>query len=167
MRRRFGFVFQHSALLDWLTVAENVAFPLVEGRHESRRAVRGRIDEVLERLDLATLRDRLPAELSAGERKRVALARAIIVRPDVLIYDEPTTGQDPQRTYEIDNLIVQTQQRFDVTSIVISHDMPATFRIAHAIALVRDGTIAAYGTPAELAASTDAYVQHFIEASAA
>ena len=108
----------------------------------------------------------MPAELSAGERKRVALARAIVTHPKILIYDEPTTGQDPQRSHEIEELIVSVQQQFDVTSLLISHDMASTFRIGHMIAMLHEGKIAAYGTPAQLRASDNEHVQRFIHAGA-
>ncbi len=166
VRARIGFVFQHAALLDWLSVAENIAFPLVERRHTSAGEVRARVDESLERLGLTPLRHRMPYELSTGERKRVGLARAIVMQPEIIIYDEPTTGQDPVRTGEIDDMIVRIQEQLDVTTLVISHDMASTFRIAHTIAMIHEGKIVACGPPAELAASTDAYVRHFLHASA-
>ncbi|HEU0031431.1 MAG TPA: ATP-binding cassette domain-containing protein [Kofleriaceae bacterium] len=165
LRERFGLVFQHAALLDWMTVAENVAFPLAERHRDPASEVRDRRDAILERLDIAELRDRLPGQISAGERKRVAIARALITRPEILIYDEPTTGQDPMRTREIDDMIVQTQERFDVTTIVVSHDMASTFRIAHAVAMLHRGRIVAYGSPAELSASANEHVQHFLRAA--
>jgi phospholipid/cholesterol/gamma-HCH transport system ATP-binding protein len=164
VRAHFGLVFQHAALLDWLSVEDNVAFPLVERRQTPRRQIRERVDEVLERLKLADLRRRMPAELSAGQRKRVGLARAIVMKPAVIIYDEPTTGQDPLRTRDIDDMIQETQAQFEITSIVISHDMASTFRIAHMIALLHQGQIAAYGTPDEVLASPHAHVQAFIHA---
>lgn len=163
-RARLAMVFQHAALLDWLDVEDNIAFPLVEHALPDRE-VRKRVEEILQRLGLAELRRRLPGELSVGERKRVGLARAMVTRPDVLIYDEPTTGQDPVRAHEIDDMIVQAQQEFGVTTIVISHDMFSTFRIAHTIAMLHDGRIVAYGTPAELRASPDPDVQHFLRAA--
>jgi phospholipid/cholesterol/gamma-HCH transport system ATP-binding protein len=153
-------------LLDWLDVEQNVAFPLVERRRESGPAIDDRVREMLERLGLARLRNRRPDELSVGERKRVALARAMVMRPEILIFDEPTTGQDPLRTREIDDMIVQSQEQFDVTTIVISHDMASTFRIGHTVAMIHDGTIVAYGTPAEVCGSANEYVRHFLHASA-
>jgi phospholipid/cholesterol/gamma-HCH transport system ATP-binding protein len=107
---------------------------------------------------------RMPGEISAGQRKRVGLARAIVMKPEIMIYDEPTTGQDPLRTRDIDDMIQQTQERFDITSIVISHDMSSTFRIAHMIAMLYQGRMVAFGTPAELRASPDEHVQRFIHA---
>ncbi len=164
IRSHFGLVFQHAALLDWLSVEGNVAFPLVERRQASRREIRERVDEILERLKLTDIRNRMPAEISAGQRKRVGIARAIVMKPDVMIYDEPTTGQDPLRTRDIDDMIQETQEQFEITSIVISHDMASTFRIAHMIAMLYHGEIAAYGTPDEVLASPHEHVQAFIHA---
>jgi ABC-type transporter Mla maintaining outer membrane lipid asymmetry ATPase subunit MlaF len=164
VRTRIGLVFQHAALLDWLSVAENVAFPLVEHSKASRKEIREQVRDILERLHIGELANRMPGEISAGQKKRVGLARAIVTKPEVMIYDEPTTGQDPIRTREVDDMIQETQQQFDITSIVISHDMASTFRIAHRIALLHQGKIAVYGTPAEVLASTDENVQHFIHA---
>ena len=162
VRQRIGLLFQHAALLDWMSVYENVAFPLVERTALSRREVREQVEETLKRLHIQNIMHSLPAEISAGQKKRVGLARAIIMKPEIMIYDEPTTGQDPIRTRGVDDMIQQTQEQFDITSIVISHDMASTFRIGHRIALLERGRISAYGTPEEVRASTDEYVQHFI-----
>ncbi len=162
IRARFGMLFQHAALLDWLTVAGNVAFPLEERTNMSKQQIREQVDATLKRLHIAELRDRMPSEISEGQKKRVGLARAIIMRPEIMIYDEPTTGQDPIRTRDVDDMIQEVQEEFDITSIVISHDMASTFRIAHKIALLHEGQIAAFGTPDEVRASSDKYVQHFI-----
>jgi ABC-type transporter Mla maintaining outer membrane lipid asymmetry ATPase subunit MlaF len=164
VRSRFGLVFQHAALLDWLNVYDNVEFPLKERKEGSRQEIRERVLEILERLKITDIMHRMPGEISEGQKKRVGLARAIVMKPEILIYDEPTTGQDPLRTRDIDNMIEETQQRFDITSIVISHDMASTFRIAHMIAMIHQGEIAAYGTPAEIRASKIPEVQHFIHA---
>lgn len=166
VRRRFGLVFQHAALLDWLSVRDNIEFPLKERGGTSRSELRDRVQEIGERLKLGDVWHRMPAELSLGERKRVGLARALIMKPDVMIYDEPTTGQDPLRTHEIDEMIEATQAHAGITTIVISHDMASTFRIAHVIAMIHEGRIVACGTPAALRASPDEHVQHFIHAGA-
>ncbi|HEY0190152.1 MAG TPA: ATP-binding cassette domain-containing protein, partial [Kofleriaceae bacterium] len=163
MRKHFGLLFQNAALLDWLSVEENIAFPLHE-RGETGDEAKAKIADILERLNIADIKDRMPGDISNGQRKRVGLARAIVVKPDIMIYDEPTTGQDPLRTRDIDDMIQQTQEQFDITSIVISHDMASTFRIAHMIAMLYQGHIVAYGTPAELRASKDPHVQAFIHA---
>ncbi len=164
VRRHFGLLFQHAALLDWLSVEENVAFPLRERKLGSRGEIRDRVDEMLVRLKIADIAKSMPGEISEGQKKRVGLARAIVTKPEIMIYDEPTTGQDPLRTRDVDNMIVEAQQQFDITSIVISHDMASTFRIAHMVAMLYKGEIAAYGTPAELLASPNEHVQHFIHA---
>ena len=166
VRSHFGLLFQHAALLDWLSVEENVAFPLRERTELGNREVRARVGEMLERLKLSDIARRMPSEISEGQKKRVGLARAIIMQPEVMIYDEPTTGQDPLRTRDVDDMIEETQREFEITSIVISHDMSSTFRIAHMIAMLYQGEIAAYGTPAEVRASTNPHVQHFIHAGA-
>ncbi|MGE5184110.1 MAG: ABC transporter ATP-binding protein [Acidobacteriota bacterium] len=164
VRRHFGLLFQHAALLDWLSVEDNVAFPLRERKLGTRGEVRDRVDEILVRLKIADIARSMPGEISEGQKKRVGLARAIVTKPEIMIYDEPTTGQDPLRTRDVDNMIVEAQQQFEITSIVISHDMASTFRIAHMIAMLYKGEIAAYGTPAELLASANEHVQHFIHA---
>jgi phospholipid/cholesterol/gamma-HCH transport system ATP-binding protein len=165
MRKHFGLLFQSAALLDWLSVYENVAFPLRErGGDLPRGELRDRVLDILERLNLNDIMHRMPGEISAGQRKRVGLARAIVMKPDIMIYDEPTTGQDPLRTRDIDDMIQQTQERFDITSIVISHDMASTFRIGHMITMLYQGRIVAFGSPAELRASRDPHVQRFIHA---
>ena len=164
VRKHFGLVFQNAALLDWLSVYENVAFPLRERNELARPELAARVTDILERLNIADIAQRMPGEISAGQRKRVGLARAIVLKPEIMIYDEPTTGQDPLRTRDIDDMIQQTQQQFDITSIVISHDMASTFRIAHLIAMLYKGKIVAFGSPAELRASTNEHVQQFIHA---
>jgi ABC-type transporter Mla maintaining outer membrane lipid asymmetry ATPase subunit MlaF len=164
VRTHFGLLFQHAALLDWLSVFDNVAFPIRERTKASATEVHQRVGEILERLNISDIANRMPGEISEGQKKRVGLARAIVMKPDIMIYDEPTTGQDPLRTRDIDNMIEETQKQFDITSIVISHDMASTFRIAHMIAMLYQGEIAAYGTPAQIRASTNPQVQHFISA---
>jgi len=164
VRKHFGLLFQGAALLDWLSIYDNVAFPLRERGNISRQDQRERVLDILERLNINDIMHRMPGEISAGQRKRVGLARAIVMKPEIMIYDEPTTGQDPLRTRDIDDMIQQTQERFEITSIVISHDMASTFRIAHMIAMLYEGRIVAYGSPAELRASPDEHVQRFIHA---
>ena len=164
VRENFGLLFQHAALLDWLPVSENVAFPLRERTKLGRGEIKDRVEEMLVRTHIADIKNRMPGEISEGQKKRVGLARAMIMKPKIMIYDEPTTGQDPLRTRDIDNMIQETQAHYDITSIVISHDMASTFRIAHMIALLNRGEIAAYGTPAQVRASPNSHVQNFIHA---
>jgi phospholipid/cholesterol/gamma-HCH transport system ATP-binding protein len=166
IRRRFGMVFQQAALLDSSTVYENVVFPLREHRRDLRESERmERVQTMLTTLGLADKGRRLPAQLSGGERKRVGLARALMLEPRIVVYDEPTSGLDPLTSRRIDELIEETRQRFGVTSVVISHDMASTFRIAHEVVLLLDGRIAAAGTPDELARGTNELALAFVRAS--
>ena len=165
MRTRIGMLFQGAALFDSMTVAENIAFPLLERRNAIPKAeARTRVDEMLERLKITEIANAWPASISAGQRKRVGLARAIITRPKLMIYDEPTTGQDPIMIRYVDDMILEAHDAFELTTIVISHDMVSTFRIADQIAMVYEGVIAACGTPEELMASPHPQVQKMIHA---
>jgi len=172
LRARIGMLFQGAALFDSLSVRENIAFPLVERPRAhgaprlDRKSVGERVEEVAERLKVPDLLGRFPAECSNGERKRIGLARAIITQPEIMIYDEPTTGQDPVMMRRVDDMIVEAAEQFPITSIVISHDMLSTFRIADQIAMVHRGEMLAVGSPDALRASTDARVQAFIFAGA-
>jgi len=161
VRTRFGMLFQGAALLDALTVHQNVAFPLWE-RGMGRSEAFDKAHETLEQLRIANIADRFSSDISNGQRKRVGLARAIVTRPEIVIYDEPTTGQDPVMTRYVDDLILEAQELFNITSIVVSHDMIPTFRIAHQIALLHLGEIRACGSPADLMKSDDPYVRRFI-----
>ncbi|NOY94753.1 MAG: ATP-binding cassette domain-containing protein [Deltaproteobacteria bacterium] len=165
MRRKFGMVFQMSALFDSMTVFENVAFPLVEHTDMSRKEVRERVMDRLEILGVGAAADQSPAELSGGMQKRVAVARALVLESEVLIYDEPTTGLDPLTTQTVDELILETGERFGVTSIVISHDMASVFRIADLITFLYFGEVQATGTPAELLHTLEPATLAFIKAS--
>jgi ABC-type transporter Mla maintaining outer membrane lipid asymmetry ATPase subunit MlaF len=163
LRERFGMVFQGAALLDALSVRDNVAFPLRE-RGLKKAEVDARVDEVLEQLKLADIGRRMPDEISAGQRKRTGLARALATKPGLIIYDEPTTGQDPVLTRYLDDMIVEAQSLFDITSLVVSHDMPSAFRIAHQIAMLHEGRIVAAETPDGLKVVSDPLVRRFIYA---
>ncbi len=165
MRRTFGMVFQMSALFDSMTVFENVAFPLREHTKLRNREIRERVMHQLESLGIAAAHNKLPASLSGGMQKRVAVARALVLETDVLIYDEPTTGLDPITVRTVDDLILEAQAKFGVTSLVISHDMASVFRIADRIAFLYFGEILARGTPAELLAAANEPTMEFIHAS--
>lgn len=165
VRARFGMLFQGAALLDSLSVEENVAFPLVERLRLPTKEVRQRVGDILEKVHIPDIAKRFPSEISNGQRKRVGLARAMVTRPEVIIYDEPTTGQDPVMTRLVDDMIVEARETFDVTSIVISHDMSSAFRIAHEIAMLHKGVMIVQGPPAVVAASTDERVRRFVYAS--
>jgi len=170
IQRKFGMVFQYAALFDSQNVVENIAFPLVERYRLPRSEVLDRVRELLEKLGLSTvsgIEQKFPAELSGGMRKRVGLARALIDRPEILLYDEPTTGLDPIATKNVDDMIRKTADEFGVTSVVISHDMASTFRIADRIAMLYQGTIATCGTPKEIMAAPHPILKEFVEVSGA
>jgi ABC-type transporter Mla maintaining outer membrane lipid asymmetry ATPase subunit MlaF len=165
-QREVGVLFQGAALFDSMSVRDNIAFPLVEGRKVKRAEALERVQAIAERLSVHELLHRFPDEISNGERKRVGLARALITEPKIMIYDEPTTGQDPIMMRRVDDMIVEAAELFDMTSIVISHDMASTFRIADQIAMIYHGELVACGTPDEVKASADERVQRFIYAGA-
>jgi len=166
VRQKFGMVFQYAALLDSLTVLDNVAFPLREHRKDlSRKAVKDRVVSMLNQLGLFDKEDNMPSELSGGQRKRVGLARALMLEPEVLVYDEPTSGLDPLTSRMVDNLIEETREKFNVTSVVISHDMTSCFRIAHKAYLLIDGKVAAEGNPFDLINGDNEESKEFIRKS--
>ncbi len=165
LRTEIGMLFQHAALFDSISVRDNVAFPLVERRVCSRREAKKRTDELLERLRLDDIANANPVEISSGQKKRVSLARALITEPRLLIFDEPTTGQDPIMAQYVEDMIMEVQRDFDVTSIVISHDMASAFRTADFIAMLHKGEIIAYGPPAAIAEMEDERVHNFVYAA--
>ncbi len=162
MRRRMGYLFQNAALFDSLTVAQNVAFPLLEAGLRNRAEIYKRVQEALELVELGEHKDKMPVNLSGGMRKRVGIARAIIGKPDCVLYDEPTAGLDPIVTDVIDLMIQRLQKRFQVTSIVITHDMGSVFKIADRVAMLKNGVIYFIGTPDEMKQSPDPEIQNFI-----
>ncbi|HEX9240873.1 MAG TPA: ABC transporter ATP-binding protein [Anaeromyxobacter sp.] len=165
-RQLFGMVFQGAALFDSMTVFDNVAFPLTEkGWRERRPAdeIRARVVEKLRVVDLGEeVLGRWPAELSGGMRKRVALARALVSDPQVVLYDEPTTGLDPITTDYVDGMILNAKRRLGITSMVISHDIASAFKVADRLAVLYDGHLAAEGTPEEVRRSANPFVQRFL-----
>ena len=160
-RMKLGYVFQGAALFDSLTVCENVGFPLYQ-RHVPEAEVRARVIEALEAVGLAQTIDSVPSELSGGMQKRVGLARAIVQRPKIILYDEPTTGLDPMTTDVIDRIILGLQSSIGVTSVVVTHDVRSAFAISDRILMLDQGRIVAIGTPDEVAASDNAWVQRFL-----
>lgn len=162
VRKRFGMLFQEGALFDSMSVGDNVAFPLREHRKMTHSEIIRVVAEKLALVGLSGIEEKMPSELSGGMRKRVALARAIALDPDILLFDEPTTGLDPIMTSSIDRLIIETQQRFQMTCVVISHDIQSVFRIAHNIAMLYEGKIIEVGTPEVFRQSSNPVVQDFL-----
>jgi phospholipid/cholesterol/gamma-HCH transport system ATP-binding protein len=162
VRPRMGLVFQYAALFDSLTVYENVAFGLIHNTRLRRTQITRRVKERLEDVGMEETERLYPAQLSGGMQKRVGLARALALEPAVLFYDEPTSGLDPVIARNIDDLIVETRNRLEMTSVVVSHDIRSIFRIADRIAMLYDGKLIAVGTPKELRLSEDAHVREFI-----
>jgi len=166
VRQRFGMVFQGSALFDSMSVFDNVAFPLREHSRLSEREIAARVREILGDLGVREAEAKYPAEISGGMRKRVGLARSLVLEPAILLYDEPTTGLDPIATKNVDEMVAETAQRTGTTSVVISHDIPSTFRIGDYVSMLDEGTIIAHGTPADILRSMGGVLKRFIETAA-
>jgi phospholipid/cholesterol/gamma-HCH transport system ATP-binding protein len=162
VRRKFGMLFQGAALFDSLTVFENVAFVLERERTHTPAEITRLVAEALEWVELPGIENKKPAELSGGMRKRVGLARAIVYRPEILLYDEPTTGLDPVAGANIDALIRRVWEKLNVTSIAVTHDMPSARRISNRILMLRDGVIYADGPTNDILSSSDPVVNHFV-----
>jgi phospholipid/cholesterol/gamma-HCH transport system ATP-binding protein len=163
LRRNVGYVFQFAALFDSMTIAQNVGMGLKRMPDMSDEAIDERVAECLRMVDLDGTEEKLPAQLSGGQRKRAGFARAIATRPKYMLYDEPTTGLDPVTTAVIDELIVRMSDELGVTGVVITHDMKSAFRISDRIAMLYDGRIRFDGTPDELRACEDPLVRGFVE----
>ena len=166
LRTHFGFLFQMGALFDSLTVAENIAFPIVEHTRTPPAEIADIVSRRLQMVGLDGIQPKRPAELSGGQRKRVALARAIAEDPEVILYDEPTTGLDPVRADVINELIRKLQQEMHVTSIVVTHDMTSAFKVADRIVMLYGGQFIFDGTVADIKAATDPRVREFVEGRA-
>jgi len=162
IRKSFGMVFQNSALFDSMTVYENVAFPLIEHTRLKESEIREKVREKLNILGLYDIEDKYPAELSGGMKKRVGLARAVILNPEIILYDEPTTGLDPITTMTVNEMILDARQKFNVTSIVISHDIGSAFMIADKIAFLYNGVIIEQGPPQYIKEAKDENLQRFL-----
>ncbi|HNX23852.1 MAG TPA: ABC transporter ATP-binding protein [Spirochaetota bacterium] len=163
LRKKMGFLFQSGALINWLSVRENVALPLVEHKLGSMDEINRIVDEKLNLLQLGDAGDKMPSEISGGMKKRVGLARAIVRNPDIILYDEPTSGLDPVMSARINELILKMQEKLDVTSVVVTHDMESAYYIADRIAMLYNGKIIECGTPEQIRASDDPVVKQFIE----
>ena len=164
VREKFGMVFQGAALFDSMTVAENVGFPLQRKKNNyTAGEIEKRIAAALDMVDLPGTQNKKPAELSGGMRKRVGLARAIIYEPQIVLYDEPTTGLDPIMSDCIDQLIIRVRDQLKVTSVVVTHDMRSARRVGNKVFMLHAKRIYAHGTPEEIFASQDAIVRQFID----
>jgi phospholipid/cholesterol/gamma-HCH transport system ATP-binding protein len=161
-RKKFGMLFQHAALFDSMTVAENIMFPLREHSTMSETEMRARMIEVLRQVGLSGIEEKLPSELSTGEKKRVGLARALVHRPTIILYDEPTTGMDPLVSEMIDQLIVKVNKdEPDLTSVVISHDIKAALSTADYVVMLYKGKVQKSGSPADFRQASDPIVRQF------
>ncbi|HIC91019.1 MAG TPA: ABC transporter ATP-binding protein [Syntrophaceae bacterium] len=162
VRKKFGMLFQEAALFDSLTVGENVGFPLREHTKLSTEAIDKIVREKLEQVGLQGIEDKYPSELSGGMKRRVGLARAMALNPEILLFDEPTTGLDPIMKTIINDLIINTQRRGSLTCVVITHDITTTFKLAHKVAMIHEGIIVEEGLPEEFKNSSNLIVQAFL-----
>ena len=167
LRTRIGFVFQNSALYDSMTVRQNLEFPL---RRHRKKKIRGNLDlqvrEALQNVGLENTIDLMPSELSGGMRKRIGIARSLILRPEIVLYDEPTTGLDPITSEEITHLILELQKKYDTTSIIITHDIDLARETANRIVFLMNGIAYMQGTYEELVNNEDTLIKHFFKRQA-
>lgn len=162
IRLKFGILFQGAALFDSLTVAGNVGFALVEHTRQTPGEIRSRVSECLEQVGLKGNEDLFPAELSGGMKKRVGLARAIAMKPEILLFDEPTTGLDPITADAINQLMIQLNDQLKTTSVTVTHDMASAFRIADRISMLHEGMILKTGSPDDFKSAEDPLVRSFV-----
>ena len=165
VRKKFGFLFQNAALFDSMTVKENIAFPLKEHTKLSEPEINDIVRDRLKIVGLSGADSKYPSELSGGMKKRVGLARALALEPEVILYDEPTTGLDPIMTDVVDNLIFNTQRKLEITSVVISHDIQSVLKIADYIGMIYNGEIVHYGTPDDFKKTDNPFVRQFFSGS--
>jgi phospholipid/cholesterol/gamma-HCH transport system ATP-binding protein len=164
VRIKIGFLFQSGALYDSMTVRENLEFPLIRsGKNFDQKKMTEKVEEVLNSVGLIDAIDKMPSELSGGMRKRIALARTLILEPGIILYDEPTTGLDPVTSREISELVLKMQEKYKVTSVVVTHDMQCTKLVSNRIVLLKDGVLFKEGTFDELEKSDDEFVKGFFK----
>jgi phospholipid/cholesterol/gamma-HCH transport system ATP-binding protein len=164
VRTKIGFLFQSGALYDSMTVRENLAFPLQRVLQiKDEKEIEERSKEVLAAVGLSDAIDKMPSDLSGGMRKRMALARTLIVRPEIILYDEPTTGLDPITSREISELILEMQEKYQTSSIIITHDMPCAKITADRVVIMKEGSFVAEGSYEELEKSDDPFIQSFFK----
>jgi len=166
LRTQFGFLFQMGALFDSMNVFDNVAFPIVQHTDKNPEEIREIVEQKLRMVGLRDVDKKMPAELSGGQRKRVALARAIALDPRVIVYDEPTTGLDPIRSDVINHLIIKLQRELKVTSVVVTHDMHSALKVADRIVMLHEGKLIFDGTAEDIRNSDDPIVQRFVNGEA-
>ena len=162
LRKRLGFLFQGSALFESMTIFDNIAFPLREKTDLSREEIRRRVIDQLDQVGLAGAEDKYPTQISGGMQKRTALARELIWHPEIMLFDEPTTGLDPIIGHAILNLIEDLHRRMNFTGIIVTHEIHRVFKIVQRVAMIHEGVINALGTPDEILASEDPIVKQFI-----
>lgn len=163
IRIKIGFLFQSGALYDSMTVRQNLEFPVIRQPDYKREDLTPRVTEQLENVGLEAAIDKMPSELSGGMQKRIGLARTLMLNPEIILYDEPTTGLDPVTSNEISHLILSMQQKYNVSSVVVTHDMACAKLVANRIVVLKDGTFAAQGSFDELSKSDDPFVRGFFE----
>jgi len=163
VRTEFGVLFQGAALLDSLTVFDNVALPLVERTRQGRAEIRERVMSTLAQLGLEGSEQKFPAQLSGGMKKRVGLARALQLQPKIMLFDEPTTGLDPEKSMEIYQLFHLTQQQFGYTSIIVSHDIPKIFNLADQVVILNHGKVNTFASPEDIPRSEDPEIKEFVK----
>lgn len=166
MRRKIGFLFQSGALYDSMTVRENLEFPLLrQGNHIDNNEITKKVEEALYSVGLIEAIDKMPSELSGGMKKRIGLARTLILDPEIILYDEPTTGLDPVTSREISELILKMQEKLGVTSVVVTHDMPCTKLVSDRIVILKEGIFFKQDTFEQLEKSGDEFVKGFFESN--
>jgi phospholipid/cholesterol/gamma-HCH transport system ATP-binding protein len=163
LRKKVGFLFQSGALYDSMTVRENLEFPLRDLKSMPREEIDALVMEALKNVGLEEAIDKMPSELSGGMRKRVGLARTLIFKPEIILYDEPTTGLDPITSKEISKLIMDVQKKYDSASIIITHDIECARITANRMIIIKEGTCVAEGTFEELSRSTDEWIRSFFQ----
>ena len=163
IRTKFGVLFQNAALFDSMTVFENVALPLRERTKMTEDEIKERVNEMLEMMDVAGTNDKYPAQLSGGMRKRVGLARALVLNPEIVFFDEPTTGLDVAKSNEIYRVFFRTQERLGYTAVIVSHDVPKIFKLADYAALLHEGIIQGFMSPEEFQLSDHPVIREYVE----
>jgi len=164
LRLRIGFSFQNSALYDSMTIRENLEFPLVRNRRDlNKQEINAAVEEVLQSVGLSQTINQMPSELSGGQRKRIGIARTLILKPEIMLYDEPTAGLDPITCFEINNLINQVQQQYKTSSIIITHDLTCAKEVGNRVAMLLDGKFERQGTFNEIFSQADAQIKPFYD----